>query len=141
MGEKKFELRNSGDQKEQFQTGSVRDSRDGKGRFDLIPTGPLRRLARIYEEGGKRYGDGNWKKGQSLMRYMDSALRHINCAIAGEPTEDHLAQCSWNCFAFMWTLNEIEAGRLPKELDDRPAPEPQYVVGLSGTPTKEPSTP
>ena len=43
--ESEFILKDSG-KREEFPTGSRRDQRAGKGRFDLIPTMALRRLAR-----------------------------------------------------------------------------------------------
>lgn len=122
-----FSIRDSG-VRQSWETGSRRDSREGKGRFDLIPTQPLRELAQHYEAGAIKYDDNNWKKGQPLMRYVDSASRHINALVAGEPTENHAIAAAWNMFAFRWTLNEIENGRLPIELDDRPEPEPQYAL-------------
>lgn len=126
MSDKQFITKDSG-KRQEFETGSKRDSRDGKGRFDLIPMYSLRRLAGVYERGAVKYAPRNWEKGQPLTRYIDSALRHIADLMSGEPTEDHAAQAAWNLFSYMWTLKEIEAGRLPKELDDRPTPEPQYA--------------
>lgn len=120
-----FITKDSG-QRQEFGTGSKRDLRTGKGRFDLIPTMPLRRMAELYERGADKYGVRNWEKGQPLMRYIDSAMRHLNNLVAGEPTEDHATAVCWNLFGYIWTLNEIEHGRLPKVLDDRPLPEPQY---------------
>lgn len=122
---KDFIVKDSGE-RQQFSTGSVRDIQAGKGRFDLIPTLPYRRLAIHYENGARKYGDNNWQKGQPLKRLLDSAERHLNNLKAGEPTEDHAISVVWNLFAYIWTLNEIEAGRLPKELDDRGPPEPEY---------------
>lgn len=112
--------------RQEFSTGSKRDSREGKGRFDLIPSLPLRRLALHYEAGSKKYGDNNWQKGQDLARYVDSATRHLNCLIAGEPVEDHATAVIWNMFSYIWTLDQIENGLLPKSLDNRQQPEPQY---------------
>ncbi len=127
--ERRFVTKDSGKRRE-FGTGSVRDASEGKGRYDLIPTGPLKRLADLYERGAIKYGPSNWKKGQPLMEsFFDSAMSHLVQLGAGEPTEDHAAAVAWNVFGFMWTLAEIEAGRLPKELDDRPPPEPQYASG------------
>jgi hypothetical protein len=112
-----------------YSTGSVRDRREGKGRFDLIPLEPMRRLAQLYERGAAKYGPNNWMRGQPLMAsYFDSALRHMADLRAGEPTEDHCAAILWNIVGYMWTLAEIEAGRLPAELDDRPSPAPKYVL-------------
>lgn len=122
---KGFSVQDSGARQE-FETGSRRDSREGKGRFDLIPALPEQELAIHYEQGAVKYGDHNWKKGQPLMRYIDSAKRHINKLVAGEPTENHAIAAAWNMFSYRWTLNEIEHGRLPKSLDDRPVPDPMY---------------
>jgi hypothetical protein len=133
MKDKKFIVQDSG-KRQEFSTGSLRDIQEGKGRFDLLPSLPLRRLAKHYELGAKKYGDHNWKKGQPLQRYIDSANRHMNNLMAGEPTEDHAISVVWNMFSYIWTLNEIEAGRLPKELDDRQPPEPQYDSTLKKDP-------
>lgn len=130
-----FVTRDSGARQE-FDTGSRRDTREGKGRFDLIPTAPLRRLAGLYERGAAKYGDRNWERGQPLMRYVDSAMRHLTELVAGEPTEDHAAAVAWNLFSYMATLEAIQAGRLPASLDDRPPPEPRYA----GPPTPPPPT-
>lgn len=121
-----FIVKDSG-QREEFDTGSRRDSREGKGRFDLLPTLPMREMALHYEQGAAKYGDHNWKKGQPLMRYVDSAMRHINALVAGEDTENHAIAAAWNMWSFRWTLSEIEAGRLPAHLDNRPEPEPRFV--------------
>lgn len=107
--------------KEEFVTGSVRDTREGKGRYDLIPSHPLFRLARRYEEGCANYGERNWERGQKAMRYLDSCFRHLANLIGGDQKEDNAAAVAWNIFGFMHTLREIEEGRLPAELDDRPA--------------------
>jgi hypothetical protein len=120
-----FVVKDSG-QRQEFSTGARRDIQAGKGRFDLIPSLPIRRLAMIYEAGAVKYGDNNWRKGMPLSRYLDSAERHLNCLKAGEKTEDHAMQACWNYFSYVCTLADIEAGRLPKELDDRPPSEPQF---------------
>lgn len=121
-----FVVKDSG-KRQEFETGARRDIQEGKGRFDLIPTLPVRRLAVHYENGARKYGDNNWQKGMPLRRYLDSAERHLNSLKAGEPAEDHATAVTWNMFAYVWTLNEIECGRLSKTLDDRFPPEPQYV--------------
>lgn len=130
MAEKEFVVKDSG-ARQSFGTGAVRDIQHGKGRFDLIPTIATRRLAKHFENGAVKYGDNNWQKGIPLSRYLDSLERHVNCLKAGEPTEDHLAAIMWNAACYMWTLNEIEYGRLPKELDNRPKCEPQYDPTLT----------
>jgi hypothetical protein len=88
--------------RESFSTGSVRDTRAGKGRFDLIPVGPLKRLAKHYENGANKYGDHNWELGQPSSRYYDSAMRHLISYMAGDRSEDHPAAIAWNAFAIAW---------------------------------------
>lgn len=113
-----FVLKDSGDRRE-FETGAVRDMSEGKGRYDLIPYNPLRRLAIIYEKGAQKYGVDNWKKGIPLSSFVDSGIRHLQKAAAGLVDEDHAAQAVWNIFAFMWTLEAIADGRVPASYDDR----------------------
>ena len=93
-------VKDSGE-REQFDTGSRRDTRAGKGRFDLITPFMLLRLARHYENGAVKYGDRNWEKGQPSSRAMDSAMRHlnafmINAMLGQEQDEDHLSAAIWN---------------------------------------------
>ncbi len=106
--------------REQFPSGSVRDTQEGKGRFDLIPPYALRRLAVHYENGARKYGDRNWEKGQPLARYWCSANRHLLDYLEGKTDEDHLAAAAWNIFAIIWTEEKVRAGKLPAELNDMP---------------------
>ncbi len=98
-------------------TGGQRDSNAGKGRFDLIPALPLKRLAQLYQRGAEKYGSNNWRRGVNLPRYIDSAMRHINDFQAGERDEDHLIAAAWNLFSYVWTEQEVKEGRLPQCLE------------------------
>lgn len=118
MAETTFNAVKDSGKRQEFSTGSVRDTREGKGRFDLIPTLPLRRLAMHYENGAAKYGDRNWEKGQPLGRYLDSAFRHLICVLEGQNDEDHVSAVSWNMFAYLSTLEKINNNELPVELDD-----------------------
>jgi len=118
MNETKFTAVKDSGERQQFSTGSVRDTQVGKGRFDLIPTDALRRLAQHYENGARKYGDRNWEKGQPLGRYLDSAFRHLVNVLDGKTDEDHASAVSWNLFGYIHTLEAIKAGKLPLELDD-----------------------
>src|SRR5438477_12878367 len=106
--------------REEWTTGSRRDAREGKGRYDLLPPHAVHRLAQLYERGAAKYGDRNWEKGQPLSRFVDSALRHLFQLVAGEEDEDHAAAVAWNVLAFMETECRVRAGELPAELDDLP---------------------
>ncbi len=108
-------------QRQTFDTGSVRDTADGKPRLDLIPPLWLYRLGTHLGNGAEKYGDSNWQRGQPLSRYYASGLRHTLAWYEGLDDEDHFAAAAWNTLAAMWTLEEIRAGRLPLALDDRPS--------------------
>ena len=112
-------VKDSGERRE-FATGSVRDVRKGKGRYDLIPPYSLRRLAKHYENGAIKYGDRNWEKGQPVASYVDSLIRHGQDYLAGDRSEDHMAAVAWNAFAAMWTLEMIRLCKLPKSYNDLP---------------------
>lgn len=107
-----------------FETGSQRDIRDGKGRFDLLPPEALFALAKHFEQGAKKYEDRNWEKGQDLGTYCDSGLRHLVSFMAGQVDEDHLVAAAWNLVAAITTRARIKAGLLPATLDNMP---PQHL--------------
>lgn len=104
--------------RQDFITGSRRDTQQGKGRPDLMPIEALRRLAVHYENGAAKYGDRNWEKGQPLSRYYASAMRHLWAFMDLDFSEDHLSAISWNAFALVATIERIQKGVLPRELDD-----------------------
>ncbi|SRR6266545_4544726 len=112
-------IKDSG-QREDFSTGSRRDIRDGKGRFDLLPCRAIRRLVRHYEAGAKKYGDRKWEKGQPLSRYVDSALRHAFAYLEGQRDEDHLIAAAWNLLCLADSEERIKEGLLPESLADIP---------------------
>ena len=108
----------SGTGREEFVAGAVRDKREGKGRFDLLPPYAILRLAQHFENGARKYEDRNWEKGIKLSRFLDSMIRHSFAYLDGSREEDHLAAVAWNALAFIQTEHWIEQGVLPKELDD-----------------------
>lgn len=112
-------VKDSGERRE-FPGGSVRDVRTGKGRYDLIPPYPLKRLAQHYENGAKKYGDRNWELGQPLSSYLDSMIRHGQDYLSGDRSEDHLSAVTWNAFAIIDTERRILNGELPADFNDLP---------------------
>jgi hypothetical protein len=106
--------------REEFATGSRRDTREGKGRYDLLSPVFIARLAKHFENGAAKYGDRNWERGQPLSRYMDSAMRHLFKYLEGHRDEDHLAAAAWNIAAIIHTEEMLGRGKLPPELDDLP---------------------
>ena len=106
--------------RESFATGSVRDTGEGKGRFDLMPYYSLFKLAQHFEEGAKKYADDNWRKGQPLSRYFDSAQRHLAKFAMGFNDEPHLSAAIWNLVCYVETQKRIEMGQLDAKLNDFP---------------------
>lgn len=150
----------SGDRTE-FESGAVRDMREGKGRCDLMPLGVVGQLfndkffnyiedfqrdgevvnlykaidffslhwtpvvdnidkgtlehisyatmclevAKHFEEGAKKYGDNNWRKGIPAHVYIDSAVRHYLKYIAGWNDEPHDRAVAWNLMCCIWTCD------------------------------------
>jgi len=149
----------SGDRTE-FETGAVRDMREGKGRCDLLPldvvidyieeyisipsakplypiydfqqSGEPRTLLRClylfamdrhgwnlnhstmllevakhFEEGAKKYGDNNWRKGIPVRCYIDSAVRHYLKYLRGDKDEPHDRAFCWNILCAIWTCKHM----------------------------------
>jgi hypothetical protein len=97
----KYETLDSGERVE-YPSGMVRDVADDKPRYDLIPLGPLKRLAELYTRGAEKYGDRNWEQADSpveVQRFKASALRHMYQYLAGEQDEDHMVAVVFNLFA------------------------------------------
>ena len=113
------EVKDSG-KREVFDTGSVRDTEENKGRYDLLPWYAIDRLAKHYQNGAAKYGDNNWRKGINLSRYLSSAMRHLVKYAMGWRDEDHLAAALWNIAAIIETEKMIADGLLPSELNDLP---------------------
>jgi len=113
-----FELPDSGT-REHFSTGSRRDCRTGKGRWDLLPWESIERIAIHTENGALKYGDRNWEKGQPISRFLDSAISHITKYAQGRNEEDHLAAACWNLLAIMHHQHHIKLGNLPTELGEK----------------------
>ena len=101
------EVMSTGKEHQKFDSGSRRDSAEGKGRPDLLPVHALIRIAKVcdpfvvpihgiirlsvhYENGAVKYGDRNWELGQPISRYFQSAFRHLQKWVGGAREEDHL---------------------------------------------------
>jgi hypothetical protein len=113
----RFETKDSG-KRETWDTGAQRDTEDGKGRYDLIPAGPVHRLAQLYQRGAVKYEDNNWKKGIPTKRFMSSLLRHAFQYLAGDRSEDHLAAVAFNAFGAMYNEEQEEPQLTPNPCED-----------------------
>jgi hypothetical protein len=125
--------------RESFTTGSRRDTREGKGRFDLFSPLAMFRLARHYENGAVKYGDRNWEKGQPQSRFMDSAIRHLFKYLGGARDEDHLSAAAWNVMAMIHQEEQFVQERLDPSLNDLPTDQGVSLRPDVGLPGREPS--
>ena len=117
---KKFDKVKDSGERQEFETGARRDTQTGKGRFDLLPVNAIFRLAKHFENGARKYGPNNWRKGIPLSRYLDSMMRHAFKFAGGLEDEDHLSALIWNACCLLETQELIRQGKLPEDLDDLP---------------------
>lgn len=154
-------IKDSGNRQE-FETGAVRDIREGKGRCDLLPLDVVGKLLKAheleaieafkrdkdikhlfgailtfatvvnmdiftlmlevskhFEEGAKKYGENNWKKGIPLHCYLDSASRHLLKHLRGDTDEPHDRAYVWNVLCAIWTYtHKPELDDVEKDLGD-----------------------
>lgn len=99
-GTSSFVTKDSGE-REEFGNGSLRDSQEGKPRYDLISPIAAKRKAELMARGAEKYGERNWEKGQPLSRFLSSAMRHLEMYRLGDRSEDHLAAVGYNDDAMM----------------------------------------
>lgn len=102
----------------QYDSGMVRDTNQGKARFDLlfakgVPYNEqlLTRFAQLMERGAVKYAARNWEQanGQAeLDRFKESAFRHLMQWLCGETDEDHATAVMFNLLAYESTLYKIE---------------------------------
>jgi len=96
-----YVVRDSGE-RQRFDTGAVRDTQEGKPRYDLISPLALHRIAMLMMRGAVKYGDRNWEKGMPQDRLLASAMRHLYAWInKPDDGEDHLAAVCFNVMAIM----------------------------------------
>lgn len=107
-------------ERQQFSTGSQRDISAGKGTPSLLQLMAILEVSKVCEAGAVKYERENWRKGQPLSRYFDSAFRHLVKYALNWTDEPHLDQAIWNLLCIRETKAMIDMGLLPKELDDMP---------------------
>jgi len=86
--------------REQFDSGMVRDTADGKTDYTLALDGPMfDRYAKHLTEGAKKYTKRNWMQADGVEeadRFRESALRHFMQWFRGDTDEDHAAAVWFN---------------------------------------------
>jgi hypothetical protein len=107
----------------QFASGMVRDTNEGKARFDLLhpldvpyQAQLLTRCAELMGRGAVKYAARNWEQANGpveLARFKESAARHFEQWLAGEVDEDHAAAVFFNLLGFESTRWKMENRRRP----------------------------
>lgn len=112
--ELRFVTKDSGARQE-FASGMVRDTEEGKARFDLVYWPMVERWAALMARGAEKYGDDNWRKADSVgeaRRFRSSLLRHLYQYLCGDTQEDHGAAVFFNLSALEF-LKEVRHVDLP----------------------------
>lgn len=106
-----FVVKDSG-KREQYESGMVRDTDEGKVRYDLVFDGPMfERWAAHLTAGAKKYTPRNWMaaKGEKEMeRFKQSALRHFIQWMRGDRDEDHAAAVIFNLNGYEYVRDQPE---------------------------------
>lgn len=76
----------------------------GKNLYDSPETCILE-VAKHYEDGARKYGDNNWRKGIPVSRYIDSGIRHLLKYYRGDNDEPHDRAFVWNMLGAIWTFS------------------------------------
>lgn len=109
-------MKDSGKRKT-FDSGMMRETSEGKPRYDLIWAPGLKKLAIHMELGGRKYSPRNWEIASSkeeLERFREACFRHFMQWWQGEEDEDHLSATIFNlwgaenCRGNMSKLRETE---------------------------------
>ena len=106
---KKYITKDSG-KRQSYKSGMVRDTVDGKPRYDLIYLPMLTRLAELHARGVAKYGERNWEKANSIEemnRFKASAFRHFISWLENEEDEDHASAILFNINAYEATKDKI----------------------------------
>ena len=103
-------------------TGGAKGQKDIQ--LSVIPPEALMELGRVYGYGTKKYARHNFRKGYDWSLSYDALLRHLFADLNGEDRDPesglyHLSHATWHCLNLLQYHLDKEAGRQPKELDDR----------------------
>jgi hypothetical protein len=119
--DEEFTIKDSGE-RQQFDSGMVRDVTEGKIDYLLVRDGPmLKRWAVHLTKGAVKYAKRNWMQANGkaeLERFKESAARHFEAWLNGERDEDHAAGVIFNINGAEYVTDRIEAERFDKNVRD-----------------------
>jgi hypothetical protein len=82
--------------------------------FEGKLTTMLLEVAIHYEEGCKKYGPNNWKKGIPVWCYVDSATRHYLKFFRADHDERHDRAFVWNVLCCIWEVDHHNLSEVSK---------------------------
>ncbi len=118
-----FVVKDSGARQE-FDSGMVRDTSEGKIDYDKLFEGPmLDRWADHLTKGATKYPDvgpgvSNWTLASGvaeLIRFRKSAVRHFRQWLRGDQDEDHAAAVFFNINGYEYVKARLAAERGPND--------------------------
>lgn len=112
-----FVVKDSG-KRQEYDSGMVRDTQEDKPNYNLIDKDFLRRLAYHLTKGASKYGRDNWRKANSeeeMIRFQDSAFRHMVQWMNGDVDEDHMAAVAFNLAAYEYVKNKRKSPVVAKK--------------------------
>jgi hypothetical protein len=88
---------------------ALREPKDAKIRYDLIPLDQLERLAKHYTTGALIHWERNRESGDLEFAEWcrQSAFRHFISRMNKESDEDHASACVWNIFAYEHLIKKV----------------------------------
>lgn len=93
---------------EQFAIERYSDDSDEKETCTKVYCDMLLEVAKHFEEGAKKYGEGNWRRGIPDWCYIDSATRHYFKWKRGDNDEPHDRAFVWNLMCCIWEVDYRE---------------------------------
>ena len=76
-------------------------------------------VSKHFEEGAKKYGDNNWRKGIPAHCYIDSAVRHYLKWLRCDEDEPHDRAVAWNLLCCIWTCENKPELNEYKQAEDK----------------------
>jgi hypothetical protein len=118
---RKFDAVKDSGERQNFKSGMVRDTQEGKPAFGLLMASNvpfevhmITRWAQHMANGAKKYGRRNWEKAngdEELERFQESAWRHLMQWLCGDETEDHASAVFFNINAYETIKWKIEQSK------------------------------
>lgn len=91
-------FQNTGNIEHLYTALAIFGERHFKNRYTMILE-----VSKHFEEGAKKYGPDNWRKGIPVHCYIDSAVRHYLKFLRGDKDEPHDRAFCWNIMCAIWT--------------------------------------